>query len=74
MLTLMREGGTHPENRQRWLCLALAYFHDLPLKAGRIVRKEDKTADEKGMTIRIGGSDHWIPKEPSHVESRPPPG
>ena len=36
MLTLMREGETDREWKQRWLCVALAYFHDLPLKTGQM--------------------------------------
>ena len=62
MLTLMREGGTDRERKQRWLCVALAYFHDLPLKTGQNVSDKDITADENGMTIRIGGGSHWIPQ------------
>ena len=62
LLELMRESRTDPESKQRWLCVALAYFHDLPLKTGRNVRGEDVTTDEKGMTLRIGGGDYWIPR------------
>lgn len=62
MLTLMRDGGNDREREQRWLCVALAYFHDLPLKTGQNVSDKDITADENGMTIRIGGGSHWIPR------------
>ena len=61
IMTLMREGGNDRRREQRYVCLALAYFHDLPLKTGRNVRAGDVTADEKGMTIRIGRDAHWIP-------------
>ena len=62
MLTLMHEAGNDRERKRRWLCLALAYFHDLPLKTGQSVSDKDITADENGMTIRIGGGGHWIPR------------
>ena len=62
ILKLMREGRTDPESKQRWLCVALAYFHDLPLKTEQNVRDEDITADEHGMTMRVAGSGYWIPR------------
>ena len=62
MLTLMREGGKDREREQRWLCVALAYFHDLPLKTGQNVSDKDIRTDENGMTIRIDGGSHWIPR------------
>ena len=61
MLTLMRQGGTDRESKRRYLCVALAYFHGLPLKAGQNLRGNDITADEKGMTVRINGGSHWVP-------------
>ena len=64
ILELMRVGRTDPESNQRWLCITLVYFHDLPLKTGPNVRGEDITTDEKGKTIRIGGGDYWIRKKP----------
>ena len=76
MLALMREGGkdgkTERDLRKRWLSAALAYFHDLPVKAGRNVGDEDVTADEGGMTVRIGGSSYWIP-HPGSGEGHPAP-
>ena len=62
ILALMREGRTDRERKQRWLSVALAYFHDLPFKTGQNVSDKDITADENGMTIRIGGGSHWIPR------------
>lgn len=61
MMSLMRDGGTNLETTQRWLCVALAYFHDLPLKAGQKVGGDDITTDESGMTVRVAGTSYWIP-------------
>ena len=61
MLALMREDGTDRARKQRWLCVAFVYFHDLPLKTGQNVSDKDITAGENSMTIRIGGGSHWIP-------------
>ena len=61
MLTLMREGGNDREKKQRWLCVALAYFHDLPLKTGQNIKQKDITTDVSGMTVRTGGGNYWIP-------------
>ena len=76
MLALMKEGGkdgkAERELRKRWLSAALAYFHDLPVKAGRNVGDEDVTADESGMTVRVGGNDYWIP-HPESGEGHPAP-
>ena len=61
IMTFMGEGANDHRREQRYLCLALAYFHDLPLKTGRSIRAENVTVDEKGMTVRIAGGSHWIP-------------
>ena len=70
MLTLMGKGGADPESRRRWLCAALAYFHNVPLKTGRRVREEHVTPEENGMTIRIGTDSYWIPHAASRGEPR----
>ena len=62
MLALMREGVTDWKRGRRWLGVALAYFHDLPVKTGQNVRDGDITADESGMTVRVGGGSYWIPQ------------
>ena len=64
MLALMQEDQNGGKMKPRWLGVALAYFHDLPVKAGKNVRDEDVMADESEMTVRVGGSSYWIPKVP----------
>ena len=61
MLVLMREGGTDRDKRQRWLCVALAYFHDLPLKTGNQVVDKEIAVDENGLTVWVSGNSYWIP-------------
>ena len=34
VLAIMREGGSGEAFERRWICAALAYFHDLPRRAG----------------------------------------
>ncbi len=62
MLQLMREGGEGEELKRRWLSLALAYFHGLPKKIGRLVSSKDIVLDDSGMTVIVNGSSYWIPK------------
>ena len=61
MLALMQEGQNGGKMGSRWLGVALAYFHDLPVKTGEKLRDENVTADESGMTVRVGGNSYWIP-------------
>ena len=51
---------------------ALAYFHGLPAKAVESARDEDVTADESGMTVRVGENGYWIPN-PESGEGNPAP-
>lgn len=62
MLQLMREGREDEELRRRWLSVALAYFHGLPKKVGRMVGSKDIVLDDSGMSVIIDGSSYWIPK------------
>ena len=62
VLALMREGGFGEDFERRWICTALAYFHDLPRRAVRYVAMEDIRHDENGVHIRIKGSSYWIPR------------
>jgi len=64
-LALMQEGQNGGKMRPRWLGVALAYFHDLPVKTGQKIKDEDMTTDESGMTVRVGGNSYWIPQLPS---------
>ena len=61
MLVLMREDGTDRDKMRRWLSVALAYFHDLPLKVGKQVGDKEITADENGLTVWVSGNAYWIP-------------
>ena len=62
VLALMREGGEGEDFERRWMCTALAYFHDLPKRAGQGVTIEDIRDDGEGMRIRIDEHSYWIPR------------
>ena len=70
MLALMQEDQNDGKMKPRWLGVALAYFHDLPIKTAEKVGDEDITADESGMTVRVGGSSYWIPQLPLQDATR----
>ena len=62
MLEMMREHGQGDEFRQRWLSVALAYFHELPKRVGVTVLNEQIVANEVGgLTITWNGREYWIP-------------
>ena len=61
MLALMQEDQNGGKMKPRWLGVALAYFHDLPIKTAEKVGDEDVTTDASGMTVRVGGNSYWIP-------------
>ena len=65
MLALTQEGQKSGKMEPSWLGVALAYFHDLPVKAGEKVKEKDITTDESGMTMRVSGNNYWIPALPS---------
>lgn len=62
MLALMEEGVKGGDVEQQWLSLALAYFHGLPRKVGKIVQSEQITVHEDGnLTIVWESQKYWIP-------------
>ena len=61
MLTLMREGAGADDFAERWRNAALAYFHDLALKAAREVREDDSEVNLDGLRINVKGESYWIP-------------
>lgn len=55
MLALMQEtDNTKPVDR-RWVELALQYFHDLPVHAGRTVTETEMTQDADGWSVTFKG-------------------
>ena len=58
----MQEGQNGGKMEPRWLGVALAYFHDLPVKTDQSGRDEDVTADQSGMIVRVGENNCWIPR------------
>lgn len=62
MLQLMLESEDGEGFRRRWLSVALAYFHGLPKKVGRVADSKDIVHDNSGMTVVVNGSGYWIPK------------
>ena len=62
LMALVREGGEGDDFRRRWISVALAYFHGLPMKAGKTIRDEQIAAHEVGgHTITWGNQKYWIP-------------
>lgn len=62
LLALMREGGEGEEFRRRWLSVALAHFHGIPMKVGGQIQ-DGKVIDQKdgGLSIVLGGQNYWVP-------------
>lgn len=61
MLALMREGGEGEKFRQRWLSVALAYFHGLPRNTVRQLVDESIEQHENGFIVTVSGGNYWIP-------------
>lgn len=62
MLALTREAGTDENFRHRWLSVALAYFHGLPRRVGRVVLGEQiKPVEGGGYMVAWEGQGYWVP-------------
>ena len=61
MLALLREGARPDDFPQRWRVAALAYFHDITLKAAREVSETEIETDRDGLRIEIKGQGYWLP-------------
>ena len=59
----MQEGQNDGKMKPRWLGVALAYFHDLPIKTAEKVGDEDVTVDESRVTVRAGESSYLEGKD-----------
>ena len=57
----MQKGQNDEKMKLRWLGMALAYFHDLPIKTAKKVGDKDITTDDSGITVRVGESSYRIP-------------
>lgn len=64
LLALMREGGEGEEFRRRWLSVALAYFHGLPRKAGRMIHENEVFVTMGGTEVSLGNKNYWLPPFP----------
>ena len=64
MLALLRKEGEGSDIADRWRVAALVYFHDLPLKAARAVRRSDIQTDRNGLNVSVNGKEYWIPATP----------
>ena len=61
LIALMREGGDGEDSRRRWLSVALAYFHGLPRKVGKMLIDEDIGKDKNGFIVVHHGKNYWVP-------------
>lgn len=61
LLALMREGGEGDEFKRRWLSVALAYFHGLPMKVGKMVGDDGVSPSGGGMVVAWANRKYWLP-------------
>lgn len=63
MLKLMQEEGSSDEFMQRWLSVALAYFHGLPKSAGKKINSSEIVIHDDGScTATWRNQKFWVPK------------
>lgn len=63
ILKLMQETKQDEESIERWLSVALAYFHGLPKSAGKkIYGSEGVKAENNGYSITWNNQIYWVPK------------
>lgn len=61
LLAVMREAGEGEEFLRRWLSLALAYFHGLPLSVGKMTSVHNLTHAKGGVSVAYSGARYWVP-------------
>ena len=61
MLLLMRDGDGGEAAMRKWISVALAYFHGLPRKAGRMLGDENIREEESGLVVMFKGKTYWVP-------------
>lgn len=62
MLILMQEDGNSEQFKQRWLSVALAYFHGLPKKVGKTIpNKQIAVLEDGGFNVAWKEQIYWIP-------------
>lgn len=64
LLALMREGGDSDEFKQRWLSIALAYFHGLDKSIGLAVGDTHLLQADGGLAIALNNLIYWLPAPP----------
>lgn len=63
MLELMQEDRRSKAITRRWLSIALAYFHDLPISVGKGLAEDQFSIQNDGSyTITWKGENYWIPE------------
>ncbi|MBF0503165.1 MAG: hypothetical protein HQM09_23765 [Candidatus Riflebacteria bacterium] len=66
MLELMRIGESGDAFLQRWIAVALEYFHGVPRKRGLLVKAQELHAGDNGdVTILIDGARYYLPRPTS---------
>jgi len=62
IFALIREESKDGKFQQRWLSVALAYFHGLPKKVGQKLRSDDVVQEKDGgFLVSWNGATYWIP-------------
>lgn len=69
MLALMRGDGESQASIVRWLSIALAYFHDLPVTAREGLSQGQISIHQDGSyTITRNGEKYWVPRLPKSIQ------
>ena len=62
MLDLMRTSDRATAgDDQRWIAVALRYFHDVPTKVANQAATRPATEEKGGLSVRIRDQSYWIP-------------
>ncbi len=67
MTALMKEPSESREFKQRWLSIALAYFHGLNRRVGVAIAETCVKYADDGLTVEWDGQSYWVPSFPNHV-------
>lgn len=72
LMTLAATASEKPQFRRQWFSVSLAYFHGLPLSAGKVAEDENVGVLPDGnFSIIVNGRDYWIPHWNFHASRAP---
>lgn len=65
MMALMKEPSESRQFEQRWLSVALAYFHGLNKKVGSTIPEAFVKLHDEGLIVEWNNQSYWVPLFPS---------